>query len=114
MRKIRDQQRQDCGVAQNIVADAGKTLRQSQVRYKTDFDRRINPLRPIVNGEHVFVERQEPDDGSTAGARRKHKLLSKSVGPYEVIGVDASTVTIDRDGLIEKSVEIESRVRRRW
>jgi len=85
----------------SLVTDAKTHLLNSQAAYKDAFDSRINPLLPAVRGDWVFVENVGPTDEDSVGKRRRHKLQWKAVGPYKVIRSNASTVTIDRDGLME-------------
>lgn len=85
----------------SLVADAKENLQRSQAAYKDAFDSRIRPLKPAMAGDWVYIENVGPTAESSVGARRRHKLQWKAVGPYKVIRSTGSTVTVERDGLIE-------------
>ena len=87
----------------SLMETATENLRKSQARYKRNFDRRTRPLeKDLSPGQFVFVEREGPREDASSGIRRRHKLLPAADGPFKVVKSDEHTVTIARDGLIDR------------
>ena len=85
-------------------------LEKSQARYKRDFDKRVRHfITRLEPGDLVFdkretaTESEERNRAARGAAIGHHKLRSKANGPYQVVSVTTSTVTIMRDGLATKS-----------
>ena len=88
---------------------ADSRLEKSQARYKRDFDKRVSQFNTgLKPGDLVFVKREtaseseEKNRAARGAAIRHHKLRSKATGPYQVVAVATSTVTVMRDGLADK------------
>ena len=94
-----------------LMKTADARLEKSQARYKRDFDKRVRQFNTgLKPGDLVFVKRETATESEGNRAARgaaigPHKLRSKATGPYQVVAVTTSTVTIMRDGLAEKSQE---------
>ena len=87
----------------HLTGKASAALQRRQARYKRDYDKRIRPLpRNLEPGHFVFVERETPRREETEGRMHRNKLQPKADGPYRVEKVDSHTVTILKDGLIDK------------
>ncbi len=84
-----------------IMESATPSLRAVQRRYKAYFDKRVRLLRRADACETVYVRREAEREEDQAGVKRRHKLKSKSIGPYKVIEASSNTVVIVRDGLYE-------------
>lgn len=71
---------------------------------------------PPEIGHWACVEIEVPTEDSSTGERRQHKLLSNAPGPYRVITADEITVTLVRDGLVEKVSQecVSKALPRRW
>ena len=82
-----------------LVAKARESLSASQARYKRNFDSRVNPAAPLVPGQAVYLRRERKAEDKLLPS---HKLKPKVYGPFEVIRTNSHTVTIDRDGLLDK------------
>ena len=84
-----------------LMKTADARLEKSQARYKRDFDKRVRQFNTgLKPGDLVFVKREtatesEERNRSARGAAIGHsKLRSKATGPYQVVAVTTSTVTI--------------------
>lgn len=73
-----------------------------QQAYKRDYNKRINKLRLVHVGEPLHVELQCLKEDITPGVRQRYKLQPKSEGPYKILDEGLHTVTIKRDGMVEK------------
>ena len=88
---------------QTLVCEARESLAASQDRYKADFRQfdsdRLTNLALVTRYSYRL---QDLKRTRSTDKRLRHKLQWKAIGPYEVIAEDDNTVTIDRDGLVEK------------
>ena len=87
-----------------LMKTADARLEKSQARYERDFDRRVRKFNTgLKPGGLVFVKREtatesEKRNRAAPGAAIAHqKMLSKAIGPYQVVAVTTSTVPIMRD-----------------
>ena len=92
-----------------LMKTADARLEKSQARYKRDFDKRVRQFNTRLKpGDLVLVKREsatesvERSRAARGAAIGHHKLRSKATGPYQVVAVTTSTVTIMRDGLTDK------------
>ena len=93
-----------------LMKTANPRLSAAQIRYKSDFDKRVrqgnHDLQP---GELVFVRRetltalndraQKRDEVPAKDNLSFQKLTSKAIGPFPILKVQSHTITIMRDGL---------------
>ena len=92
-----------------LMKTADARLEKSHARYERDFDKRVRQFNTRLKpGDLVFVKRETATESeernrvARGAAIGHHKLRSKETGPYQVVAVTTSTVTIMRDGLIDK------------
>ncbi|CDF38002.1 unnamed protein product [Chondrus crispus] len=80
----------------DTMKKAYASLRQTQARYKRDFDKRVRRIHARLKPRnYVYLN---PADG----AKTSNKLASPAVCPYRVLANDKRTITIDRDGVTER------------
>ena len=72
---------------------------QHRARYKRNFDARVNPAAPLVPGQAFYLRRERKAEDKLLPS---HRLKPKVYGSFEVIRTNSHTVTIDRDGLLDK------------
>lgn len=78
------------GQLRGVIHKVRKSLEVSQRRYKRNYDAKVREVnKDVAIGDWVFV------DGH---AKSKQKLGTHSTGPFEVLGRDGHTITIDVDG----------------
>ena len=89
-----------------LMATASTQLRSAQLRYKRDFDKHVRTFNTDLKvGELVFVRRETAREKEEMGRQLRgdvtehHKLRSKALGPYPVVAVAATHITILRNGL---------------
>ena len=94
---------------QILMKTSDAILEKSQARYKRDFNKRVRQFNTrLMPGDLVFFKREtateyeERNRAARGAAIGHHKLRSKATGPYQVVAVTTSTVTIMRDGLADK------------
>ena len=87
----------------NLMSTATERLRQSQERYKRNFDSRVRRTRQGLEvGHYVFLQRETHNQTDSEGQRMRRKLLPVADGPFKVVKLDENTVTILRDGLLDR------------
>ena len=78
------------------IQKAYESLRRTQARYKSDFDKRVRRINArLKRGDYVYMN-------FTDRARTSNRLASPAVGPYRVLASDQRTITIDRDGVTQR------------
>ncbi len=92
----------------NLVSMGAQNFSKAQGRYKRNLNKRIRPLKPVKEGNWVYITREQPIKDSSEVARR-HKLQSKGEGPFlvlknadrtaTIIRNDGTTVIISRDSI---------------
>ena len=92
-----------------LMETADTRLKTYRARYKRDSDKRVRQFNTgLKQGDLVFVKRETANESeernrAARGAAIGHqKLRSKATGPYQVVSVPTSTVTIMRGGLADK------------
>ena len=83
----------------HLLAKTRETLSASQARYKRNFDSGVNPAAPLVPGQAVYLRRERKAEDKLLPS---HKLKPKVYRPFEVIPTNSHTLTIYRDGLLDK------------